>query len=94
MEAGGSIAMYRLFLQPNLARLVRRCAETKQQDGYWRVAIIQPAVAGDDRCIMLSGERGEIAGPTTMALAETWMDHFDNTSSSTEKHMPTQRTIA
>ena len=84
--------MYRLFRQPNLARLETRCSEARQQAGYWRVAIIQRAVSWDDRCIMLSGKLGEIAGPMTMAVAETWMDHFDIASSSTQKHTPTQRT--
>jgi hypothetical protein len=49
-----------------------------RQPYYWRVDFIQPALPGDDRCVMLYGQDGEIVGPMTMALAEAWMDRFDN----------------
>jgi hypothetical protein len=44
----------------------------------WRVEFIQPAIPGDDQCVMLYGLYGEIVGPMTTQLAEAWIDHFDN----------------
>jgi hypothetical protein len=49
----------------------------RDEGSYWRVDFIQPAVRQDDRCIMLYGEQGEIVGPLTMELAETWLIRFD-----------------
>ena len=46
--------------------------------GYWRVEFIQPSEAGDDRCVLLHGQLEEIVGPMTMAMAEAWIDRFDN----------------
>jgi hypothetical protein len=51
---------------------------------YWRVDFIQPPSPGDERCIMLYGEQGEIVGPLTTSLAEAWMDHFDDRRLATE----------
>jgi hypothetical protein len=51
----------------------------------WRVEFIQPATPGSDRCIMLYGQKGEIVGPLTIALAEAWMDQFDNSPEQTSE---------
>jgi hypothetical protein len=54
-------------------------SRSADRDGdCWRVEFIQPAIPGDDRCVMLYGPEGEIVGPLTMQLAETWIDQFDN----------------
>jgi hypothetical protein len=55
-------------------------------DCDWRVEFIQPAIPGDDRCIMLYGREGEIVGPLTMQLAEAWIDHFDSARYGTMLH--------
>ena len=51
----------------------------RDDDCDWRIAFIQPAIPGDDRCIMLYGPDSEIVGPLTMQLAEVWIGQFDNT---------------
>jgi hypothetical protein len=44
---------------------------------YWRIEFIEPRDPDDDRCVMLHGVEGEVVGPMTMSLAETWLDRFD-----------------
>jgi len=52
---------------------------------YWRVEYIKPATPGDDRCVLLYGERDEIVGPLTIELAEAWIDYFDNRRAQADK---------
>jgi hypothetical protein len=44
---------------------------------YWRVEFIEPSDPEDDRYVMLHGDEGEVVGPLTMSLAETWMNRFN-----------------
>jgi hypothetical protein len=43
---------------------------------YWRVEFIDPRDPDDDRYVMLHGDEGEVVGPMTMSLAESWLDRF------------------
>ena len=43
---------------------------------YWRVEIIEPDDPDDDRYVLLHGDDGEIVGPLTVALAQSWIERF------------------
>jgi len=60
----------------------------------WQLEFIQPAIPGDDRCVMLYGRGGEIVGPLTMQMAEAWIDHFDEVREEAENAVSGGRQFA
>jgi hypothetical protein len=45
---------------------------------YWSIQIIEPDDPDDDRYVVLHGEDGEVIGPLTVALAQTWIDQLSH----------------
>jgi hypothetical protein len=45
---------------------------------YWQMDFVEPSDPDDDRYVVLYGEEGEVVGPLTVALAQTWMEHFSS----------------
>jgi hypothetical protein len=65
------------LLHPQLRSFTMLCRFFPARCHYWRIEFIEPRDPDDDRCVMLHGEEGELVGPLTMSLAESWIDRFD-----------------